>query len=71
MKHFSRTFAVAIAVAIASVPAILADPSFAHYVATHPWAAAYLPIAAGIVKAVSKAYRENKGKDGTGTGSAK
>jgi hypothetical protein len=58
MKHLTRTLLMAIVVVGAAIPAILADPSFAHYVASHPWAAAYLPIATGIIRAVVKAVNE-------------
>lgn len=57
MKHVKHWLTAAFVVVAAAVPAILADPSFAHYVAQHPWMATYLPIVVGIVHAVFKAAK--------------
>lgn len=63
-KHFRRVIVAAVGVAVAAVPAVIADPSFAHYVAQHPWAATYLPLVSGVVLAT---YRAAKDKTETTT----
>jgi len=67
MKHLKRVVIAAFAVIAAAVPAILADPSFAHYVAQHPWASMYLPLVSGVITAVVHAVKDaNNGRAGTG-----
>lgn len=60
MNHTRHVLAVAAAVVVAAVPAILADPAVQHYVSSHPWAAAYLPLVSGIVYAIYRAWRTRR-----------
>jgi hypothetical protein len=55
VKHLLHLVKGALVVVIAAVPAIVVDPSVAHYVAAHPIVAGYLPIAAGVIRAIVKA----------------
>jgi hypothetical protein len=55
MKHLLHVAKGALVVVIAAIPAIVADPSAGHYVTQHPWLAAYLPVAAGVIRAIVKA----------------
>lgn len=68
MKHLGRWLLGAGSIAVAAAPAIVADPSFAHYVATHPWAAAYLPLVTGVVVAVAHAVKDRKQASSTPAG---
>lgn len=61
MKHVKTTVIAILAVIVAAIPAIFADPSFAHYIAQHPWAATYLPLVSGVIAAIAHAVRDNAG----------
>lgn len=52
MKKFKHALIAAVAIIATAVPAILADPSVAHYIAQHPWTATYFPIVSGVVVAI-------------------
>lgn len=57
MKHLKHALEAALGVVVAAVPAIVADPSVAHYIAQHPTTAAYFPIVSGIIVALYKAAK--------------
>jgi uncharacterized membrane protein len=52
-------------VAIAAAPATLASPAFRGWIADHPGAAAYLPIASAIVTATYRVVRPSSLTKGT------
>lgn len=61
LKHIVHALKAALVVVAAAIPAIVADPSVAHYAATHPWVDVYLPIVVGIVHALANAKSQPAG----------
>lgn len=55
-KHLKHVLQGALAVVVAAAPLVAANPSAQHYIATHPWVAAYLPIAVGVYRALRKQF---------------
>lgn len=57
MRSLQRIVLVGVGTIVAALPAILAEPSVRTIIADHPWLAAYLPAAAGVIVALYRAYR--------------
>jgi hypothetical protein len=60
MRHLLRILRVVAAIAVATLPAAIADPHLAHLIASNPFLATYEPIAAGVLYAIYKAWRDTK-----------
>ena len=60
MRHLKHILAVAVPVAIAAASTLIASPAVAHFVAAHPADAGYVALAAGVIRAVVKAYRQSR-----------
>lgn len=54
LAHWKKPLLALAATIGAAIPAILVDPSFAHYVAQHPWVDTWLPIVIVLVHTFEK-----------------
>ena len=53
-KHLKHVLQGAVAVVVAVIPLVAANPSVRHYIDAHPGVAVYIPIAVGVFRAIRK-----------------
>lgn len=60
MNHLRNWLVTVLGIAVATAPAVWADPAVRNLIANHPGAAAYLAAAAGVVTALYRALAKAK-----------
>lgn len=66
MKHLKRILAVVVPLVVAACSTIAVSPAAQHFVSQHPGLTAYLLLAAGVLRAVYKAFTDTTSASAAG-----